>query len=189
MAGTAASALTTAQPIRWVKLTLPPRWRRRWPLSTLRLTSRSLAGTVRTEVAVGTARLASIASTMRAAAPRSGTMPASALPSPLAVAVTAALALPSPSGRFLGPASTRPLESVSASAAGLLRVVLGEEVPPGLAHRLRVVQVLPVDLVDQPDVGAELRPIEPSHQPCTTLGIGSAAHSGGGRRPADPAAT
>ena len=38
----------------WVKLTLPPWRRRRCPLSTLRLTSSSRAGTVRTEVAVGT---------------------------------------------------------------------------------------------------------------------------------------
>ena len=48
-------------PMRWVKLTLPP-WvsRRSWLLTIRRLTSSSLAGTVRTEVAVGTARLSSI---------------------------------------------------------------------------------------------------------------------------------
>jgi hypothetical protein len=65
----------------WVKLTLPPWRRRRWPLRTLRLTSSSRAGTVRTEVAVGTSRLASIASTIRAAAPRRGTRWGSAFPS------------------------------------------------------------------------------------------------------------
>jgi hypothetical protein len=45
-----------------------------------------------------------------------------------------------------------------------LGLVLGEEVPPGGAHRLGVVQVLAVDLVDQPDVGPELRSFEPTHQ-------------------------
>src|SRR5215204_4837073 len=39
---------------------------------TLRLTSRSLAGTFRKLVAVGTSRLASMLATMRAAAPRRG---------------------------------------------------------------------------------------------------------------------
>ena len=41
-------------------------------LSAARLISRSLADTVRTLVAVGTARLASMLATMRAAAPRRG---------------------------------------------------------------------------------------------------------------------
>src|SRR6266545_3281414 len=126
----------------WVKLTLPPRCRRRWPLSTLRLTSSSLAGITRTEVAVGTARLASIASTMRAAAPR---------------------CVDGPPLRRHGRAGRRLV------LVGLHGLVLGEELAPGLAHRLGIVQVLPVDLVDQPDVGAELRAVEPSHQPCTAL--------------------
>ena len=46
-------AFTTAQAMRWVKLTLPPVVRPRWSLITTRLTSRSLAGTGRTLVAVG----------------------------------------------------------------------------------------------------------------------------------------
>src|SRR5438105_2530429 len=62
-----------AKPMRWVKLALPPRLRARWLLRILRLTSRSLAGTWRTLVAVGTPRLASMLATMRAAAPRRGT--------------------------------------------------------------------------------------------------------------------
>ena len=45
----------------------------------------------------------------------------------------------------------------------VLGLALGEEVLPGGAHRLGVVEVLPVDLVDQPDVGAELRTFEPAH--------------------------
>ena len=40
--------------MRWVKLTLPPRARRRWLLITMRLSASSLAGTARTLVAVGT---------------------------------------------------------------------------------------------------------------------------------------
>src|SRR6478752_7302612 len=43
-----------AQPIRCVKLTLPPRVRAMWLLITIRLSIMSLAGTVRTLVAVGT---------------------------------------------------------------------------------------------------------------------------------------
>src|SRR6266511_3523293 len=164
MAGTAASALTTAQPIRWVKLTLPPRWRRRCPLSTLRLTSSSLAGMTRTEVAVGTARLASITSTMRAAAPRSGV----AWPSGAAGARRVDAGFAAGRGALLG---RRRLLGLGGhlGLVGLLRLVLGEELPPGLAHRLGIVQVLPVDLVDQPDIGAELRAVEPSHQRCTAL--------------------
>src|SRR6476469_4308333 len=56
----------------WVKLTLPPRARRRWLLMTTRLSAISLAGTARTLVAVGTASDASMFATTRAAAPRSG---------------------------------------------------------------------------------------------------------------------
>src|SRR5512133_635614 len=59
--------------MRWVKLTLAPPVRARWLFRICRLTSSSLAGTVRTEVAVGTASEASMFSTMRAVAPRIGT--------------------------------------------------------------------------------------------------------------------
>src|SRR5689334_15018181 len=58
--------------MRWVKLTLPRPVRDRWLLRIWRLTSSSFAGTLRTDVAVGTPRLASMFSTMRAAAPRIG---------------------------------------------------------------------------------------------------------------------
>src|SRR5947208_7769349 len=51
---------------------LPPRARLRWLLMTVRLSTSSLAGTARTLVAVGTARLASMFVTTRDAAPRSG---------------------------------------------------------------------------------------------------------------------
>ena len=55
-----------------MKLTLPPVVRANWLLMTARLTSRSLAGTLRTLVAVGTASDASMLATMRPAAPRRG---------------------------------------------------------------------------------------------------------------------
>src|SRR5690606_37175903 len=66
------TARTTAQPMRWVKLTFPPRPRARWLLITMRLSESSLAGTARTLVAVGTCSEASMLDTIRAAAPRSG---------------------------------------------------------------------------------------------------------------------
>ena len=56
----------------WVKLTFAPVVRASWLFRIRRLTSRSRAGTVRTLVAVGTARLASMLATIREAAPRSG---------------------------------------------------------------------------------------------------------------------
>src|SRR5271157_4991706 len=57
--------------MRCVNDTLPPRPRRRWLLMTIRLSASSLAGTARALVAVGTARLAVMLVTVRAAAPRS----------------------------------------------------------------------------------------------------------------------
>ncbi len=72
MAGCSCKALTTAQPMRWVKLTLPPSVRRAsWLLRILRLTSSSLAGRVLMDVAVGSSLLASMRSAMIAAPPRS----------------------------------------------------------------------------------------------------------------------
>src|SRR5271170_6335417 len=55
-----------------VKLTLAPVVRASWLFRIRRLTSRRRAGTVRTLVAVGTVKLASMLATMREAAPRSG---------------------------------------------------------------------------------------------------------------------
>src|SRR5690348_5170298 len=56
--------------MRWVNDTLPPRARARWLLITMRLSIRSLTGTERTLVAVGTLRLAYMFWTVRAGAPR-----------------------------------------------------------------------------------------------------------------------
>ena len=61
-----------AKPIRWVKLTFMPVVRTSWSFRAARLTSSRRAGTVRTEVAVGTPRLATMLVTILAAAPRSG---------------------------------------------------------------------------------------------------------------------
>ena len=74
-----ARARATANPIMWVKLTFPP-WVSRcsWLLIIRRLTSSSLAGMVRTEVAVGTSRLSSIRLAMVAEIPISGWISTSA---------------------------------------------------------------------------------------------------------------
>jgi hypothetical protein len=70
ISGCVASAFISAYPIRWVKLTLPPRPRLRWLLITMRLSASSFAGTARTLVAVGTLSDASMFATIRAAMPR-----------------------------------------------------------------------------------------------------------------------
>src|ERR687886_616244 len=56
----------------WVKLTLPPRARRRWLLMTMRLSIISFAGMVRTLVAVGIVSDASMFVASVFAMPRSG---------------------------------------------------------------------------------------------------------------------
>ena len=75
IAGTASTACTTAHPIRWVKLTLPPRPPARKRLITRRFSSSSLAGTIRNEVAVGRSRLACMFFTMRSRPNRSRSAP------------------------------------------------------------------------------------------------------------------
>jgi len=61
--------------MRCVKLTLPPRVRARWLFITTLLSMMSFAGTVRTLVAVGMSRLASMLDTTRAAGPRGRSTP------------------------------------------------------------------------------------------------------------------
>src|ERR1700760_1334503 len=85
--------------MRWVKETFPPRPRCRWLLMTILLSMSSLAGTARTLVAVGTLRLAAMFATVRAAAPRSLFISASAgggvaavCPVPVGTVVLASLA-------------------------------------------------------------------------------------------------
>src|SRR6478736_7512190 len=58
--------------MRWVKEIFPPRFRLRKLLMTMRLSAINLAGTARTDVAVGTSREVVMFLTTIAAAPRSG---------------------------------------------------------------------------------------------------------------------
>ena len=67
----------SAQPMRCVNDTLPPRERRRWLLITMRLSIMSFAGMVRTLVAVGTVRLWSMFAARVFGRPRSGTISSS----------------------------------------------------------------------------------------------------------------
>ena len=98
ISGIALSARTIAKPIRCVKDALPPRPRLRWLLMTIRLSISSLAGTVRTLVAVGTDRLAAMFSAVRAAAPRRRISVASAGTAAAAAGLAAAAARAQPAG-------------------------------------------------------------------------------------------
>src|SRR5260370_22649959 len=75
-----ASARTIAYPIRWVKEIFPPRPRARWLLITMRLSTRSLAGTARTLVAVGPVGLAAMLPAVLAPTPPRRTGPPVATP-------------------------------------------------------------------------------------------------------------
>src|SRR5215207_673328 len=101
--------------MRCVNDTLPPRARARWLLITMRLSNSSLTGTDRTLVAVGTARLASMLATVRAAAPRRMTLSTS--PGP-ALGAGGAGALAAGAGAAAG-AGCAGAGSVSAGAAGV----------------------------------------------------------------------
>ena len=174
---------------------------------TMRLSMSSLAGTARTEVAVGTSSEPSMFVTTRAAGPRSGEV---SLPPMLgtcgvtvalgkvgaAVAVGSGVTAPGrgcmgaggslPAGSVVvGPGvrpvgrcgrwgghgwrrRRRPVHAVGrhldrwlgwhgdrAGERHVRGLVVGEEVPPCLVHRLRVGEVRLVELVDQPLVGSE----------------------------------
>src|SRR6266508_3535805 len=129
--------------MRWVKLTLPPRWRRRWLLSTSRLTSSCRAIPAR-GLPVGS----------RLGCPLRVLDGSSRLGRPLSF-----LASRSRGRRLLGPGSGsrgrgRGFPRLLARCSlGLLGLVLGEELAPCLTHRGGVVEVLPVDVIDQPHVG------------------------------------
>src|SRR6476469_8682012 len=78
--------------MRCVKLTLPPRERARWLLTTTRLSMSSLAGTARTLVAVGTVSETSMLATTREGAPRRGvTMSSLTGPVPLTAGMSRGL--------------------------------------------------------------------------------------------------
>ncbi len=128
---------------------------------TRRLTSRSLAGTSRNDVAVGTSRLASMLATIRAPTPRiasPGSSAASAAASdvaavPLAV-VTGAVDGAGPAGAagVGGRGRCRGWGRSGGGTGAAGRAVVREELLPGLADRCRVVLVLLVRLFDQPGV-------------------------------------
>ena len=128
---------------------------------TRRLTSSSLAGTLRKLVAVGTPRLRSMLATIMAPAPRMS-WPASAA-WPAGAAGCGAAAAAGAGGRrgaaAAAGAGARPGRSGSARAppwrCRRVRVV-GEELLPALAHRRRVGAVPLVHLLDEPRVGPEL---------------------------------
>ena len=108
---------------------------------TLRLTSSSLAGTSRKLVAVGTARLASMLATMRAAAPRIGLAGRAGLgrlgrgrAAAAAAAGRRAAALGAGAGAGAAGAAAVPVQRAAAAVAAA-RPVVGEEVLPALAHR------------------------------------------------------
>src|SRR5580692_1821448 len=91
--------------MRWVKLTLAPVVRASWLLRMRRFTSSRRAGTVRTLVAVGTPRLASMLATIREAAPRSGVAsspPAGTMEVGAGAATAAGAAAPEDAGAGVG---------------------------------------------------------------------------------------
>ena len=69
MPGISVRASTTAQPMRWVKETLPPRVWERWELMIARFSIMTFAGIARAEVAVGMESESSMFFAVRAGAP------------------------------------------------------------------------------------------------------------------------
>src|SRR3954470_17711049 len=165
IAGTFATARTAANAMRWVKLTFPRPVRDRWLFRIWRLTSSSFAGTLRTDVAVGTPRLASMFSTIRAAAPRIGfvvspssTSGAVPLPAGGGVGGGAGGGGGGGGGRRRGRRGRSDRDRPVAGARGgaARGHVVGEELLPGRCHRRRIRQVLAVHLVDESGVGAQI---------------------------------
>ena len=126
-AGIFSIARTTAKAMRCVKLTFPPPLRARWLFRIWRFTSSRRAGTVRTEVAVGTPRLASMFTTVRAAAPRSGSGA-----SPSAVGALAAGAGVAAAGAGAGDDAGAGAGAGAGAAAGRAAEPLPSEAPSGL---------------------------------------------------------
>ena len=168
ISGIRPTASTTAQPMRWVNETLPPRALARWLLITVRLSMRSLAGTALTLVAVGTERLASMLSTTRAATPRSGTSSTSSRATAGAAGLStwgAATGCAGAAGVCTGGDCVAVLSGGGGGGRARGRgrlgqgrvggLVVGEELPPGRVDGVLVGQVLLVDLVDEPLVRAE----------------------------------
>ena len=160
--------------MRWVKLTLAPVVRASWLLRMSRLTSSSRAGTVRTLVAVGTPRLASMLATIREAAPRSGVASSFTAAIGASGAGAAAAAGAAGSRRRSPGRSGRGLRGLDGGAGNGAGAVVGEELAPALADRVGVGQEAVVHVVDQPCVGAERasRATELGHGPTLPAEVG-----------------
>lgn len=140
-----------------------------------RFSSSNFAGTVRTEVAVGTDRDASMFCAMRAATPRRGkassggstgagccseAASACCCAAGSAVAATGCggdgdFALPFSLRSVSAGAAGRPLAVTLSGGLGARRLIVLEEVSPRLPNRLRVVLVAAIHLVDEPNIRAE----------------------------------
>src|SRR6516162_1704564 len=107
----------------WVKLTFAPVVRANWLFRTSRFTSSRRAGTVRTLVAVGTPKLASMLATMREAAPRR-TVASSALVSSAGAGAGAAVDFAA-----LADAAASAGTAVAVGTAVVATALAGAEVP------------------------------------------------------------
>ena len=145
--------------MRWVKLTLPRPTRFRWLFRIWRLTSSSFAGTVRTDVAVGTSRLASMFSTIRAAEPRERRRGLAVHDRRCRGAGGAASRRAPAAPRWARArrwACRRRSTGAVRSRGGAAGRVVGEEVPPRGRDRARVLEELAVHLFDEPGVRAQV---------------------------------
>src|SRR5580704_12629350 len=132
---------------------------------TIRLSASSLAGIARTLVAVGTARLAVMLVTVRAAAPRSllTSVPSGGVGGEGRAEVGGEGRAGGGGGRARGRRGRRgrggalePDARLRPGSVGEGGLIVGEEAPPGSVHRTRVSQIPLVELLDQPFVGAEV---------------------------------
>ena len=124
MTGQSLAAWTIAQATRWVKETFTPR-SFSTPFSALRLASNVSTATVRNDVAVGTARLSSMAEASIAAGPRSAFASAGAAagaaPPPFEAAITSSLVTFDPGPLPAIPPRSTPSSSATRRATGVAR--------------------------------------------------------------------
>ena len=125
----------------WVNETFAPDVRARCSFIIARFISSSRAGTVRTLVAVGTARLASMLLAMSSDAPRRATAPSSRV---VAAALGAGAGLAAASGES------------GRRSRGALEVA--EELAPARCDARGVSQELVVEVLDEPRVGPKCPP-------------------------------
>src|SRR6516162_6207361 len=127
----------------WVKLTLAPVVRASWLFKMRRLTSSSRAGRVRTLVAVGTPRLASMLAAIRDAAPRSTTACSSGISLTGVVAGAGAGAGAGTDGAGSGGSRRSRLDRrrhLCLRRGDGRRAVVRKELAPAVTHRRRIGQ-------------------------------------------------